>query len=168
MLRLTLLRHAKSSWDDRGLADADRPLGPRGLRDAPEMGRRLAARHDLPDLIVSSPALRALATARAVAREIGYREDRIVPEPGLYLADAATVLAFLRGLGDAPRHVMLVGHNPGFTDFANRLDDLSIDNLPTAAMLCVDFTAGRWRDVEPAAAGFAWLDYPKKQAEAAG
>jgi phosphohistidine phosphatase len=168
MLRLTLLRHAKSSWDDHGLADSERPLAARGLRDAPEMGRRLAARNDPPGLIVSSPALRALATARAVAREIGHREDRIVPEPRLYLADAATILAVLRDLRDAPRHVMLVGHNPGFTDLANRLDDLSIDNLPTTAMLCVDFIAGRWAEVEPAAAGLVWLDYPKKRTSAAG
>lgn len=161
MLRLTLLRHAKSSWDDPGLEDFDRPLNARGLRAAPEMGRRLAARGDPPQLVVSSPALRAIATARAVRRELGDPGLRIVEEPRLYLASPETLLAVLRGLEDGPRHVMLVGHNPGLTDFANRLDDLSIDHLPTAAMLCVDFTAESWSAIEPATAGLVWFDSPR-------
>ncbi|MEJ2514699.1 MAG: histidine phosphatase family protein [Gammaproteobacteria bacterium] len=163
MRRLTLLRHAKSSWEDPDLDDFDRPLNARGLRNLPDMGRRLAARQDLPDLIVTSPAARALATARGIAREIGYREDGIAEAEELYLADVRQILAVVRALPDARTHAMLVGHNPGFTDFANRLEGVRIDNMPTAAMLCVDFPVSRWSAVDPATCKFVYFDYPKKQ-----
>jgi phosphohistidine phosphatase len=163
MRRLTLLRHAKSSWEDPELDDFDRPLNPRGLRNLPDMGRRLARRDDRPGLIVASPALRAITTARGIAREIGYRDNRIVEIPDLYLAGPDRILSIVRHLDDAHPHAMLVGHNPGFTDFANTLDDIRIDNMPTAAMLCVDFPQDRWADVRPDEARFVYFDYPKKR-----
>jgi phosphohistidine phosphatase len=163
VLRLILLRHGKSSWDDPRLDDFDRPLAPRGLRNVPEMGRRLAARGAPPELIVSSPAVRALATARAVAREIGYREDGIVEEPSLYLAAPSSLLDILRQTPAGVRSIMLVGHNPGLTEFANALDEVRIDNMPTGGMLCVEFDAPDWSRIEPAAADFCWYDFPRKQ-----
>lgn len=163
MLRLTLLRHGKSSWDDPELEDLERPLAPRGLRDVPEMGRRLAKRGELPGLILSSPALRALSTARAIAREIGYREDRIRQEPALYMASPLEILATLQRLGDPPQHLMVVGHNPGLTELANMLDEFHLDNLPTAAILSVEFDASDWGRIEPASARLLWFDYPKKR-----
>jgi phosphohistidine phosphatase len=163
MLRLTLLRHGKSSWDDPELEDLERPLAPRGLRDVPEMGRRLAKRGELPGLILSSPALRALSTARAIAREIGYREDGIRQEPALYMASPLEILATLQRLGDPPQHLMVVGHNPGLTELANMLDEFHLDNLPTAAILSVEFDASDWGRIEPASARLLWFDYPKKR-----
>jgi phosphohistidine phosphatase len=163
MLRLTLFRHGKSSWDDVDINDFERPLAPRGLRDVPEMGRRLAALGKPPALIISSPARRALSTARAIAREVDCREERIVEEPGLYLAAPQQILAILQGAADAPDHILLVGHNPGFTDLANMLDDVRINNMPTAAMLIVEFDVPRWADIIPAQARFIAFDYPKKR-----
>ncbi len=163
MRRLTLLRHAKSSWEDPELDDFDRPLNPRGLRALPDMGRRLARRGDRPDLIVSSPALRAISTARGIAREIGYRDDRIVESPELYLASPAAILEVITRADDRHGHIMLVGHNPGFTDLANRFGDLRIDNMPTASMLCVDFPQDRWSEIGPGDAKFVYFDYPKKR-----
>ena len=163
MLRLILLRHGKSSWDDPALDDFDRPLAPRGLRNVPEMGRRLARRGQLPDLIISSTAVRALSTARAIAREIAYREDRIVEAPDLYLASPRHMLAILRDTPSPAGTILLVGHNPGLTELANMLDDVRLDNMPTAAMLCVEFDASGWAGIDPAKARFAWFDYPRKQ-----
>jgi len=163
MLRLILLRHGKSSWDDPALDDYHRPLAPRGLRNVPEMGRRLARRGQLPDLIISSTAVRALSTARAIAREISYREDRIVEAPDLYLASPQRMLEVLRETPSPTRAIMLVGHNPGLTELANMLDDVRLDNMPTAGMLCVEFDASGWAGIDPAKARFAWFDYPKKQ-----
>lgn len=163
MLRLVLLRHGKSSWDDARLDDFERPLAPRGLRNVPEMGRRLARRGLVPDLVVSSPAVRALATARGVAREIGYREDRIREAPELYLASPDEILATVRATPAGVGALMVVGHNPGLTELANRLDDIRLDNMPTAAMLCVEFNTGAWADIRPAEAELCWFDYPKKQ-----
>jgi len=163
MLRLILLRHGKSSWDDPRLDDFERPLAPRGLRNVPEMGRRLARRGQPPELIVASTAVRALATARAVAREIGYREDGIVEAPELYLAAPGEILSVIRKAPASAGTVMVVGHNPGFTELANMCDGVRLDNMPTAAMLCVEFDVRSWAEIEPAAARFAWCDYPKKQ-----
>jgi phosphohistidine phosphatase len=163
MLRLILLRHGKSSWDDARLDDFERPLAPRGLRNVPEMGRRLAQRGQLPDRIVSSTAVRALGTARAFAREIGFREDHIIESPKLYLSGPHEILAIARQTPAAARTLMIVGHNPGLTELGNMLDDVRLDNMPTAGMLCVEFDASDWAGIEPAQARFAWFDYPKKQ-----
>jgi phosphohistidine phosphatase len=163
MLRLILLRHGKSSWDDPGLDDFYRPLAPRGLRNVPEMGRRLARRNQCPDLIVTSTAARALTTARAVARELGYREDQIVEAPELYLASPDTILAVVRRTPALVRTLMIVGHNPGFTDLANALDDIRLDNMPTAGMLCTTFEGPDWAGIDPVEARFDWFDYPKRQ-----
>ena len=163
MLRLILLRHGKSSWDDPGLDDFHRPLAPRGLRNVPEMGRRLARRNQCPDRVVTSTATRALTTARAVARELGYREDLIVEAPELYLAGPDTILAVVRRAPASVRTLMVVGHNPGFTELANLLDDIRLDNMPTAGMLCTTFDGPDWAGLDPAHARFEWFDYPQRQ-----
>jgi len=166
MRRLILLRHGKSGWDDARLDDFDRPLAPRGLRDVPEMGRRLAKRGQQPDLIISSAALRAISTAQAVARELGYREDRIVADAGLYHASPETILSYAQRAPNDAATLMLVGHNPGMTELSNRLAHIRLDNMPTAGMLCVEFdAASSWADIDPGRARFAWFDYPKKQAD---
>ncbi len=162
MKRLTLMRHAKSSWENDSLDDFDRPLNARGLRTAPEMGRRLRALDDPPELILSSPAARAIETARLVAGEIGYSESRILQAAGLYHASPAKILEILRSLETAAHHVMVVGHNPGMTEFANTLGDIRIDNMPTAGMLCVDLPAELWSDIDPDEAEPFYFDYPKK------
>lgn len=163
MLRLILTRHGKSSWDDPDLDDFHRPLAPRGLRNVPEMGRRLVRRGTPPDLVVTSTAVRALSTARALARELGYPEQAIREIAGLYLASPLEILEVIRSLPATARTVMVVGHNPGMTELANLMDQVRLDNMPTTGMLCVEFDAAQWPQIEPARARFAWFDYPKKQ-----
>jgi len=164
MRHLCLLRHAKSSWDEPARADHERPLNGRGRRDAPAMGRRWRARGLLPDRIVSSSAERAWATACAVARELGYPLGDIVREPALYLADPRTLLAVVRATDDTCTSLMLVGHNPGLTDFANRLTARPIDNLPTCGLYCGDFDVAHWRDLEPGTGRFVCFESPKRLA----
>jgi phosphohistidine phosphatase len=161
MKRLTLMRHAKSSWENDSLDDFDRPLNARGLKAAPEMGRRLRALGDLPELILSSPAARAIETARRVAAEIGHPESRILEVPGLYHASPAKILEILQSLESAAHHVMVVGHNPGMTEFANSLGEIRIDNMPTAGMLCVDLPGEVWSEIDPDGAEAVYFDYPK-------
>src|SRR5436189_490239 len=84
MKTLFLIRHAKSSWDDTALPDKDRPLNDRGKRDALKMGKRLAKRDVKPDLILSSPARRALRTAEVVAKKLDYKRKHIVGDDRLY------------------------------------------------------------------------------------
>jgi phosphohistidine phosphatase len=158
--RLFLVRHAKSSRDDPSLPDRDRLLNDRGKQDAPKMGKRLAKRDVKPDLVVSSPATRALATAQLVADEIGYRRKDIVLDERLYASDADELLAVIHELDDKLGCVMLFGHNPEFTDLANRLST-EITDMPTCAVAEFSFDAKSWSDVGKVAPSSAALDSPK-------
>jgi phosphohistidine phosphatase len=161
MKRLTLLRHAKSSWDDSFLDDFERPLNPRGRRTAPEMGRRLTAADSVPDLIISSPARRAINTARMVAREMNYAEARLIEEPSLYHAGWGQILDVINSLETLAGHLMICGHNPGLTDLANMLCKARIDNMPTASVFCVDFDIDDWSQLESGTGQFVFFDMPK-------
>ena len=161
MKSLFLVRHAKSSWKHPDLPDRLRPLNKHGQRDAPVMGERLAKREIAPDLITSSPASRAMATAKVIAREIGYPEEDIRADERLYGASAFELLEIIQELGDHLDRVMLVGHNPGLTDLANDLG-CDIDNVPTCGIVELAFDIDSWAlvdDVEPKQMDF---DYPKK------
>jgi phosphohistidine phosphatase len=161
MKTLFLVRHAKSSRDDPSLPDRDRPLNDRGKQDAPKMGKRLARRDVRPDLLLSSPALRALTTAQLIAEEIGYKRQDVVADDRLYASSADDLLAVIRALDDKLDRVMLFGHNPEFTDLAHRLSSDIID-MPTCAVVEAHFETRTWSDVgvvEPAKVIF---DYPKR------
>ncbi len=120
MKTLILVRHAKSSWAYPHLSDFDRPLNGRGKRDAPRMGRYLAERGIHADLIVSSPANRAITTARTIQEYQVSPKPRIVEERSLYHASAATILRVVQAQPDDVNSLMIFGHNPGFTDCANQ------------------------------------------------
>ena len=158
---LILVRHAKSSWDGIGLPDTERPLADRGKRDAPMMGKRLAKQQAKPDLILSSPARRALATAQIIAKELGYKAKDIVVDDRLYATEPETLLAVVGELKDKLKCVMLFGHNPEFSELAHRLSS-DIALLPTCAVAQFTFETKSWAtigDVQPAN---VVLDYPKK------
>lgn len=162
MKRLTLLRHAKSSWDDPLLGDFDRPLNRRGENDAPAMGRRLREAGARPSLILSSTAVRALATARQVADALGYPREFLQTDRALYLASADQLREIVALQDDSFRDLMLVGHNPGLTEFANELSDHPIDNLPTGAAMVIDLPIDAWQAIADGARGQCMLyDYPK-------
>jgi len=164
MKRLTLLRHAKSSWKDLSLPDANRPLNKRGKRNAPEMGLRFAAH--FPEggyRIITSPAKRARSTARLFAEAAGYPAENIIVDERVYLADIPRLLEVVRGLDDAWDHVVLVGHNPGFTDFINSATKHFIENLPTAGVAVLQYNVDRWADLGRTPAILDELDYPKKK-----
>src|SRR5918994_6226511 len=112
MKTLLLIRHAKSSWEHSGVSDHDRPLNERGLRDAPLMGRRLAERGVVPDVILSSTALRARATAKLLADALGSGAAHIVTDERLYAASADEVLEVVGELGSEVSCAAVVGHNP--------------------------------------------------------
>jgi phosphohistidine phosphatase len=161
---LTLIRHAKSSWSDPDLADVDRPLNPRGKRDAPRMGRRLEEAGVRPDVVLSSPAKRARRTAKAVMRELS-RKPAFAVEPSLYMADPDEMLDLVRRLGDSVEHVALVGHNPGMTELVQLLGAASIDNVPTAGVVRFEFDTDSWSEIGPGRARFIAFDYPKRAAD---
>src|SRR6058998_2876755 len=133
MKTLFLIRHAKSSRDDPTLADKDRPLNDRGKRDAPRMGKRLAKRDVKPDLILSSPAARALETAQIIAKKLDYKRKNILVDDRLYAVGADELLDVLRKLGDEVECAMVVGHNPELTELAHRLSS-KITDMPTCSV----------------------------------
>ena len=141
---LTIVRHAKSSWKNASLSDRERPLNQRGKRDAPEMGRRIDAAGIRPSLIISSPAVRAFKTAKIVALQIGYPYEFLQRERELYLASLDTLIDVVGAQDESFNSLMLFGHNPGLTDFANYLVPGLTDNLPTAGVVAVSFESDDW------------------------
>jgi len=161
MKTLFLVRHAKSSRDDPSLPDRDRPLDDRGMQDAPKMGKRLAKRDVKPDLLLSSPALRALTTAHLIAEEVGYKRKDIVVDDRLYASSADDLLAVIRALDNKLNRVMLFGHNPEFSDLAHRLSS-EIIGMPTSAVVEFNFDTKAWSEVGEVKPAKVVFDYPKK------
>ncbi len=160
--RLTLVRHAKSDWSLPGQQDWDRVLNKRGQQDAPEMARRLRSRKLKPDLCLSSPAVRALATASIMARELRVPAELIAADERLYLADPGAILQVVRELGGEAKHVMVFAHNPGITDCANRLSaGERIDNMPTCAVFTACFRLADWSQLDWGRGLEAEFDYPR-------
>ena len=138
MKNLYIARHAKSSWDHQGLRDFDRPLNERGLKTAPLMAQLMLRNGIRPDLIVTSPAKRALTTARFFADMLGVDEADFRTEPDMYLPLSLELLQIIRQLPAEKNTVFIFGHNPSFTDLANIFTGPKIDNLPTCGIVHVE------------------------------
>ena len=149
---LLVLRHAKSSWKDTGLEDHERPLNQRGQRDAPGMGRLIRERGLIPELIISSDAVRARLTAAAVAETARYAGE-IRLEPRLYGASVDEILAVLRKVeGRNAKTLMIVGHNPGLEELVAQMTGEPHD-FPTAALAQISLPIDRWRDLSDSTRG---------------
>jgi len=161
MKTLILIRHAKSSWDNSDLSDFDRPLNDRGLRDAPRMGKRLKEKELAPDLVISSPANRALTTCKIISETIGFPVNQIQTDKAIYHADDDQLLSVVQNLPDYADQVMLYGHNPGFTDFVNRLTKSHIDNIPTCGIVSCQINTEKWNEVRWGSGKVQYFDFPK-------
>jgi phosphohistidine phosphatase len=161
MKRLTLVRHAKSSWSHPEIDDVARPLNKRGEKDAPLMGRRLAQRQMTPDCIISSPAKRAISTATILAKEIAFPIKEIVTYKDIYAANVAELIQVLQQIDDACNSVMLCGHNPGLTELSQCLTNYQIDKIPTCGIFCIDFAIDSWKELSQGMGTFVFFDYPK-------
>jgi len=164
--RLWLLRHAKSSWDDAGLADADRPLAPRGEAAAAAMAAYLATSDVRPQLVLCSPARRARQTLGAVLPELG-DELEVRVEPDLYTFDGDVLFARLRAVDDVVASVLVVGHNPAFQELALLLTsngphrpDVAL-KFPTGALATIDLPASAWGELQPGAGSLLDLVTPR-------
>lgn len=162
MKKLFLVRHAKSSWKDSSLADRDRPLNKRGQRDAPRMGRRLVERGVRPDVIITSPAVRARTTAELIASEIGHPGDGIRIAESLYLGGTAGILRLIRELDTTVNSAMLCGHNPDMTAMVNHLAQCDIANVPTCGIAEIHFSAASWDAAVEEGGQLVDFDYPKQ------
>jgi phosphohistidine phosphatase len=160
--RLVLLRHAKSSWSEPGLADHDRPLNGRGRRAAPVVGRHLRDAGLVPDLVLCSSAVRARATLAG----LGLPEEVDVRiEDDLYGADPDEIVARLRTVPDHVGSVLVIAHNPGLEELTELLvaDARSCpDRFPTAAVAELRLPIERWDDLAPHRAVLASFVTPRE------
>ncbi len=141
MRELILARHAKSDWGDARLADHDRPLNARGLRDAPRMARHLAADGVMVERILASTALRARSTAEVYGAQLGVAVEL---DAELYLAPAQTLLR--KAAASGATSVMIVAHDPGISDLASLLSNDSILHMPTCAVARFVWSVDSWGD----------------------
>ncbi|MFT4547303.1 MAG: phosphohistidine phosphatase [Verrucomicrobiales bacterium] len=150
MKRLTIIRHAKSSWASPQLDDYDRPLNQRGKHVAPLMGEALSGRIGKPDVIVSSTALRARTTAGIIAEKLGYADGDIVDERQIYCATESRLLQVLRGIDESHGSAVLFGHFPGVHDLTNTLCQAAdIGHFPTCAAAIIELDLDHWGEIDP-------------------
>ena len=168
MLRLMLVRHAKSSWDEPELADYDRPLNARGREAAPRMGEFLAERWLIPTRILCSAAQRARETLASMLPAFGGDID-IRVAARLYDADAPGYLEAIREFGGTDLTLMLIGHNPATEDLAQVLapigDAAGLEAMkgkyPTAGVAVIGFETAAWRDIGPGGGTLLSFHTPK-------
>lgn len=156
-----IIRHAKSDWS-LGVSDYDRPLNERGFRDAPFMAERLAANPTKPQLLVSSPAKRALTTAQIFAERLSALSKDIQIEPSIYEASTKTLLELINNMDDQWERIAIFGHNPGLSELASYLSEEDYLNMPTCAIVHLHFPhANHWSEISGGTGAIIDFWYPK-------
>jgi len=167
MHTLYLLRHAKSSWSDPALPDRERPLAPRGRRDAKRVAEHLVRLGVEPGLVLCSAAVRTRETLQLVRPALGATTS-VVLEDELYAAAADTLLERLRAVPDGVASVLLIGHNPGLQDLALLLASAGEElapleaKFPTAALATLAVPKAGWSELSPGDAVLAAFVTPKQ------
>jgi phosphohistidine phosphatase len=138
-------RHAKSSWKDFSLRDHDRPLNKRGYKDAKIIGQKLKEKGIIPDLLLTSSALRTLQTSELFLNY--FNSTDIIVEEELYLAPVSTFIKIANKIDNKIETVMMIAHNPGITELANEFSNSYIPNIPTSGVFKVDFNISHWKDL---------------------
>jgi phosphohistidine phosphatase len=146
---LHIVRHAKSSWDSDGIADIDRTLKPKGIRNAYETARKIKLINNLPDMIVSSPADRALHTAIIFARVFEYPLGKLLINDVLYEFSKDHILDFVRDFDNSKSSLMIFGHNPDVTNLVNYFLKKSITEIPTSGVTTLMFSCDTWKNIAP-------------------
>jgi len=162
MKTLLLLRHAKSSWKDAGLQDFDRPLNERGKKAAEMMGRFIKNKQVAPDLLLSSPAIRARETIEIVI-ETAKLKSELRYDERIYEASPLRLLEVVSQIEEERKIVVLVGHNPGMEELLKLLTDC-VEHMATGTLAKIDFKATGWDDVLNEKGGLDWIVSPKELA----
>jgi phosphohistidine phosphatase len=156
MKRLILLRHGKSDWDSDFGSDIQRPLAPRGIAASRAMGVALARAGEIPDLVVSSSAVRARTTAE-LAIEAGAWDCELEVTEALYMATISGVLGEVHRVDPSVERLMLVGHEPTWSAVAGILTGGSHIAMKTASAAGIDFPLESWRGVSGGRGELMWL-----------
>jgi phosphohistidine phosphatase len=162
MKTLYIFRHAKSSWKNPDLTDFERPLNKRGKLNAPHMGRILREKGVKPNLFISSPAKRALKTAKLVANELDYPEKKIKKDDRIYDNYLNSILRVIKEIDDQVLKLIIFGHNPAFTELAEYLSGEEVDNVPTSGIVAIEFEIESWSEIAENKGRLLFFEYPKK------
>lgn len=148
MKQLIVVRHAKAGWGDLSLGDFQRPLNERGVSDSSVVAQHLLDQAIIPQYIVSSPALRALTTAKQFAKTLNINAADFVTDKRIYEASCDTLLDVIWGLDEHYDKIMIVGHNPGLSDMIRSLVSQNIDELSTCEVTAIQFDREQWQHVD--------------------
>lgn len=160
MRTLLVMRHAKSDWGAAYPDDHGRPLAPRGIKAAQRLGRFVTDSGAVPELVISSTAVRALHTVE-LASEAGKWECPIVSEPGLYASDTEHVLEIVGAANPEVSRLLIAGHEPTWSALVALLIGGGRVTMPTAAVACLDMPHGEWVDLGRGTCELRWLVTPK-------
>lgn len=160
MKRITLIRHAKSDWNNN-LSDFERHLNKRGKRDAPFMSKMLFEKMNDIDLIISSPAIRAKTTCLEFAKEYKFDLEKIIYDIGIYEDGYKTILNLISNLPEDLNSVILFGHNPDITSTISFLLGNRFDNLPTCGIVSIIFEVNDWKKTIKQNGKIDFFLYPK-------
>ncbi len=161
MKTLYIVRHAKSSWDYPHLKDYERPILGTGVKRTKKLIAFFKQKHVKLDYIVSSHATRAIETAQLIAKGMDYPSEHIYISPHIYQADADDILDVVYALPDDKNHVLMVGHNPTFTQFANNFLAEKIHFLPTSAVVSISFETDAWPKITSSPQLLNFVVFPK-------
>lgn len=161
MKQLYLVRHAKSSWDYPELHDAERPLIPKGIERSQLVIRFLKERGVFPGLIISSPAVRAIETAKLFAAGLGYPLKGIETDQKIYDGYYDRILDIIYGTDDSIESLMLFGHNPTITNLANLFLHPGLDDMPTSSAVAIGFNTKKWEEIPSVSADLLFHVSPK-------
>lgn len=160
MKRLHLIRHAKSSWDHPGLSDIERPLNKRGINDTGIMAKPILDAGCTFEAVFCSAAKRARMTIDHIAGHLPDMDINPQVDDALYTFNSGTLLNWIHELSGDFSDVTIIGHNPAFTDLANRLTGSAIMNVPTCGYVQMEFD-GAWEDLDTGAATLKEFITPK-------
>ncbi|MDR2081655.1 MAG: histidine phosphatase family protein [Campylobacteraceae bacterium] len=161
MKTIYFIRHAKSDWGVK-CDDFDRSLNKRGEKDAPFMAERLKKYGVKPDIVISSPAKRALSTAKIIVDELKLSENRLKTDINLYLTSPQEYLRLIRKIDDKYSAVFIVGHNPAITEICEILSGIQIGNIPTCGIFCIEFDTEFFSAISANGGEKLFFDFPKK------
>lgn len=161
MKRIYLVRHAKSDKGNPFLKDIDRPLNERGYKDAYFMSSLMFKEKQVPDVLLSSPAIRAYSTALIFFNRFGLGIEKLILNEGLYEEDTENYIDGITSLSNNYNSVMLFAHNPTITEVANLLSDQSIHDFPTCGISCIDFDITNWKEISGKRGRQQFFEFPK-------
>ena len=161
MKTIILFRHSEAGWNSEYGSDHERPLTDRGIKVAKKMGLHLSEIKSIPDLLISSTALRAKSTAKVAKKEGGWNSEFIL-EKGIYRGNPLFIIDLIKKQDDAINSICVTGHEPHFSSFICRAINKDHIHFPTASMAKIDFMKNEWKNIDFDNANLDWLIKPEE------